>query len=621
MKILVIGTFDSRFGRNRQLLRLLKSAGYRCDVRSFSIWTGDKAAAVQRKKFQTIVGSIVQYLRIVGVIVRARITRRYDAVLVPHPSQIDALVIGTLCRLLRLPLAIDFFISLHETVVEDRQLVSSTSLIGKMLKKCDTWAVRLSTVVITDTPEDAQHFATVTRSPTSKWHVVWVGADPDVYVPNDDVQPESHTVLFYGTYIPLQGIEHIVHAVALLPDHFMVKLIGNGQQRPFIEDLIHRTSAKIELIDSVSENELAQHIASSSVCLGVFGEGNKTARVIPNKVFQCLAMGRPVITGDTPAISHLDDGVCRVPVANPDALADAIKRLVGNDEERQALARRGREIFVRDFTDTELVTQIKKAMLKMTETTGSVAPLTIMARLREPFISSFVARTSPQTVLEVGAGQGAMGTRLARHATYVGLEPDTSSGSIARERLSTHANADFRLGGIEQLRPDESFDMICAFEVLEHIEDDVSALRAWSQHLRTDGHLLVSFPAHQGRFGPSDRAVGHFRRYDTPDIGELFSSAGLEVVEQRAYGAIGGHALEWFRNLVLSRRDGGSHEHDARDTHEKTAASGRLFQPSSRVGGLATALIALPLRLLQTPFSRSSFGVGWVVAARKRGMV
>ena len=60
----------------------------------------------------------------------------------------------------------------------------------------------------------------------------------------------------------------------------------------------------------------------------------------------------------------------------------------------------------------------------------------------------------------------------------------------------------------------ETFDFILAFEVLEHIEDDVSALREWWNGVKFPGHRLLSVPAHPERWNASDEWEGHFRRYE-----------------------------------------------------------------------------------------------------------
>ncbi|MBM3730025.1 MAG: methyltransferase domain-containing protein [Actinobacteria bacterium] len=616
-RMLMIGTFDPTFGRNRQLVRLATMLGWQVSVRSLGAWGDDKVAAASRGRALTALRVGVAYVRLVGVLLAAAVPgRRPHVVVVPHPSQIDAVVVGPLCKVLRLTLVVDFFVSLHETVVTDRGLVSERSPIAGLLRRCDTWAARLAEAVITDTPEDAEAFSAATNTPRAKWHVVWVGADPAIFTERPDVAVEPRSVLFYGTYIPLQGIEHIVRASLLMPRDWRVRLVGGGQVRPDIDHLIQETGARVEMVDQVPESQLPVLIASSTVCLGVFGSRDKTRRVIPNKVFQCMAVGRPVVTGDTPAVAALGAGVERVPLGDPAAIAAAVQKLMDDPVRREAVARRARQIFVDRFDDVALSPLLDRALGVCDAPSITLPPLTTMARLRQPFIDAAVRRVRPGSILEVGAGQGATGARLAAHAPYVGVEPDMSSAAVAASRMARIGNAEFRMGGMERVGNDEYFDLLCAFEVLEHIDDDAGALRGWMAHLGPEGHVLLSVPAHARRFGPSDEAVGHFRRYDAVDIERLCASAGLEILERRAYGAIGGHALELARNVVIGRGGGNVSAVAAPET--KSAGSGRLFQPTTRAAGILTALLAAPMRVVQRPFAAGQFGVGWVVLARRR---
>ncbi|MEY2627260.1 MAG: hypothetical protein RJB08_1019 [Actinomycetota bacterium] len=620
-RMLMVGGFDPRFGRNRQLARVGEMTGWEVVSRSVSAWGDDKVSAARSGRVGTALRAALAYVRIVGTMCAVALPgKRPDVVVVPHPSQIDAVVVGLLCKLFRLPLVIDYFVSLHETVVVDRRLVNASSPVAKILRRCDAWATRLADVVLTDTPEDADEFARVTGTPRGKWHVVWVGADPAVFVERPDIAVEPRSVLFYGTYIPLQGIEHIVRASLLMPRDWRVRLVGSGQLRPEIERLVTEIGAPVEIIDQVPESELPAHIAGSMVCLGVFGEGDKTRRVIPNKVFQCLAVGRPVVTADTPAVETLGSAIERVDAGDPAAIASAVQRLMDDPVRREALAERGRRTFVERFDDVAIAPQFAKALSGVLGDAPELPPLTVMARLRQPFIERALRSVAPRSILEVGAGQGATGARLARHARYVGVEPDLGSAAVAASRLAHVEGAEFRMGGIERIRDDEVFDLLCAFEVIEHIEDDVAALSEWTRHLSPDGHLLLSVPAHMRRFGASDAAVGHFRRYDAIDLEHLVGALGFEIVERRAYGAVGGHALEFVRNAIIDRR--GGNVASSADVAEKTAASGRLFQPTSKMSGVLTAVIAAPMRLAQAPFSAGQFGVGWVVVARRtRGTV
>ena len=142
-------------------------------------------------------------------------------------------------------------------------------------------------------------------------------------------------------------------------------------------------------------------------------------------------------------------------------------------------------------------------------------PLSPMATLRWSVVARILAQLAPKRVLEVGCGQGGFGARIAALpgvGHYVGVEPDETSWAVAHERI-TPLGGEVRLGTSDLLGADEHFDLVCAFEVIEHIEDDRAALASWAAHLVPGGTVLVSVPAGPERFGPMDALVGHYRRY------------------------------------------------------------------------------------------------------------
>jgi SAM-dependent methyltransferase len=151
---------------------------------------------------------------------------------------------------------------------------------------------------------------------------------------------------------------------------------------------------------------------------------------------------------------------------------------------------------------------------------------------------------------------------------------------------------------------------VCAFEVLEHLEDDREAVASWKRFMRPGGWVLVSVPAGRDRFGPTDVKAGHYRRYDRDDLAGVFRAADLADVEILAYGFPLGYVLEAGRNVLVRKT--------TRDTalEERTAASGRWLQPSERSAPLMRVLSA-PFRLVQRPFGRTSLGTGLVARARK----
>jgi SAM-dependent methyltransferase len=236
--------------------------------------------------------------------------------------------------------------------------------------------------------------------------------------------------------------------------------------------------------------------------------------------------------------------------------------------------------------------------------------ITLNAWLRFDCIASALRkRPDVESILEVGTGVGALGARLARKYRYVGLEPDPVSCETARHNIEPAGCV--LCGDVTALQPGDVFDMVAAFEVIEHIEDDAGALRSWREHVRPGGWVMLSTPPFQSRFGPLDHAGGHFRRYEPELMRQLLLDTGFESPEILLYGFPLGYALEAARmmNARLSKPTGTT-------MAEQTAASGRWAQPPNWLAP-ATQAATFPFRLLQRPFLRTRLGTGLFALARR----
>lgn len=248
----------------------------------------------------------------------------------------------------------------------------------------------------------------------------------------------------------------------------------------------------------------------------------------------------------------------------------------------------------------------------------TLPPLSPNAWLRWDLVSRLLPEGA-HAALEVGCGQGGFGARLAQRYRYVGLEPDPESYRVACDRLAAAGgNGEVRNGDLSELRLEETFDLVCAFEVIEHIEHDDKALAEWAGRLRPGGWMVLSTPAFQHRFGPADVMAGHFRRYDPAIMAQLLRETGLENVEIHQFGGPLGYVLETGRNQIGRRRVAAQArpESSMADSSmaEKTSGSGRLLQPKSGAQGAATKFGTLPFRWLQRRFP--GHGPGLVARAQ-----
>ncbi len=365
-RVIVAGTYDPDFGRNRRLLALLDAAGHEVVPCHVDLWRGDRYEIPNRRLISTVARAAAAYPALVWRFLRAP---RGDVVLVLYPGWFDVVVLAPLARLRRLPVLFDPFISVWDTVVSDRGLVGSKSLPGRLVRTVDRASLRLARRVIADTPSHADFYADLARIDRGRIGVVWVGADDDVFRPRPHVVPASRRVLFYGTFIKLHGIDVIVRAAKLLEgDDVEVRIIGTGQEEARVAQLLDELRpANVRRIDHVARELLADEIAAATVCLGIFGTTAKARRVVPNKVFECVAVGRPVVTAGTEGIrsAFTADEIAMVPLGDPEALAAEIRRLLAAPARREEMALAAREHYLKDFA-TDSLTRALNAELEAT---------------------------------------------------------------------------------------------------------------------------------------------------------------------------------------------------------------------------------------------------------------
>lgn len=252
------------------------------------------------------------------------------------------------------PLVFDAFVSTYDTYCFDRKVFSPHSWMGRLAFWLDKRSCELADIVVLDTQAHAHYFHETFGVPREKLRVLYVGCDETYFQPQDQPERDPPVVLFYGSFLPLHGVEVIVQAAHLMRnERVSFRIVGRGHLEYRLRQLAKQLSVdNIEFLPPVPYHALPRLIAESTVCLGGhFGATAKATRVIASKAFQCMAMGKPTILGDNPAnrelFTHGRDA-WMVRMNDPLALADGIRAVLSLSlKDRKQLGDAARETVIR----------------------------------------------------------------------------------------------------------------------------------------------------------------------------------------------------------------------------------------------------------------------------------
>jgi glycosyltransferase involved in cell wall biosynthesis len=295
-----------------------------------------------------------------------------DILLVGFPGHLDVAAAKAVALATGARLVFDPLVGLYETNVEDMGNAVPGSLGARRYALEDLISCRLADVVLLDTDAHISHFRELSRAGAEKFRRVWLGTDDTVMYPRSDGIDPASDVFLYGNMFPIHGFEHVLGAAQLLQrrnQHVTFTVVGGGERYRSLRQRAEDSGlASVRFMSAVPYERLAELMASSRVCLGIFGTSGQARRVIPNKVFDALAMAKPLITADTPAVREaLTHGVHAwlCPPSDSEALADAIWRVVSDRDLQRSMAAEGRALFEREFSSRALSASVGKIFAEL----------------------------------------------------------------------------------------------------------------------------------------------------------------------------------------------------------------------------------------------------------------
>ena len=333
MRVLYFGTYERDYPRNAQVISCLRRAGVDVRERHVPVWEGS------RENWRAGAGAAVR-LGLAELKLLQRTPGDFDALIVGYPGHFDLPAAGRAAR--GRPVIFNPLVSLADTFVADRGRFRPGSAAARALARVDQHALRSADVVVADTRANADHLAELGGLARERVEVALVGAEERIFGPGWS-PAEPFTVLFVGKLIPLHGLQTVLAAARAIPE-LPFRLVGSGQ----LESLVRERPSNVDWVPWVEYERLPGELHRAGCALGIFGTSAKAQRVIPNKAFQALACGTPLVTADTPGARELlvdGESALLVPPGDPEALASALRRLAGDPALAQHLSAGGRAAY------------------------------------------------------------------------------------------------------------------------------------------------------------------------------------------------------------------------------------------------------------------------------------
>ncbi|MDB5713470.1 MAG: class SAM-dependent methyltransferase [Sphingomonadales bacterium] len=151
-------------------------------------------------------------------------------------------------------------------------------------------------------------------------------------------------------------------------------------------------------------------------------------------------------------------------------------------------------------------------------------------------ITRYIPLPNDARILEIGCGTGHNLSMLAEFGTVEGSELDAASRAIAIERFGS-VIGDARLPELEGVE-EGGYDMVALLDVLEHVEDDIAALKGIMKCLKPGGKILVTVPQYQWLWSSHDVANHHFKRYSKKSLSDAAAACGLEMQKLSSFNSL-----------------------------------------------------------------------------------
>ncbi len=353
MRVCFFGTYERNYPRNQTLLKTMQAAQIEVIECHAPLWDSEEHKTGEFKSIWKMIRRIVKILITnLQLMWRYLFIQNHDLVLIGFPGHLDVLAVKWLTFLRRKRIVFDAFISLYDTIVNDRKLISEKSLFAALIREIDQTACKFANKIILDTRQHIDYFSHNFQIPEKRFARLWIGADDTLFQPSAPKRRDQfYRVVFCGKFTPFHGVDVILGAAKILETErdITFDLVGTGQLYYEMQAKVKELNmANVRLRGWMDYAQVPSLLQESDLCLGVFGTSEKRNRVIPNKIFEALAVKKPVVTGRAKAVEELltdMDSIYFVTPGDAGELAHAIITLKNDPKLADKIAEKGYQIY------------------------------------------------------------------------------------------------------------------------------------------------------------------------------------------------------------------------------------------------------------------------------------
>jgi len=363
--ICFFGTYDRNFTSNKLILKGLLENKIPVLQVNYEVKVTRLDTKIEMGWLKLLRRVFVKYGIIAEIAKNWKEIKKTDAIYVGYPGHFDVLIAWPIAKLLKKKLIFNPLVIFYTGFTEEQGILKKNSLLGKVSKWGESFIYGLCDIVFADTPLQEKFLIDVLKLSKDKIRLLPIGADDEYYraTPYTNVSNKIN-VIYYGLYSPIHGVDHIIEAANILKKDrdIIFTFVGNG-------NTFKRNYAKAKeygltnctFYHNTPLNEHPGIIEKGDIFLGFLEKHPSVDRIIPNKIYQGLALNKVVLTADAPVVRSLfthkvNMYFCKP--ADPAELVNSLLELKKNPQLRKNIAETGYKLFKNNFTPQKVTNKL-----------------------------------------------------------------------------------------------------------------------------------------------------------------------------------------------------------------------------------------------------------------------